>query len=74
MLFRSYGRPPRLLPNMAGTGPMYHFVRDLELPTAGAGVGYPESRAHAPDENIRIADFILGTRHVAAILDGFAGE
>lgn len=24
-----YGRPPRLLPNMAGTGPMYHFARDL---------------------------------------------
>jgi acetylornithine deacetylase/succinyl-diaminopimelate desuccinylase-like protein len=53
---------------------MYHFVRDLGLPTTGAGVGYPESRAHAPDENIRIGDFILGTKHVAAILDGFAGE
>jgi acetylornithine deacetylase/succinyl-diaminopimelate desuccinylase-like protein len=67
-----YGRPPRLLPNMAGTGPMYHFVRDLGLPTTGAGVGYPESRAHAPDENIRIGDFVLATKHVAAILDGFA--
>jgi acetylornithine deacetylase/succinyl-diaminopimelate desuccinylase-like protein len=68
-----YGRPPRLLPSMAGTGPMYHFVRDLGLPTTGAGVGYPESRAHAPDENIRIGDFILGTKHIAAILDGLAG-
>jgi acetylornithine deacetylase/succinyl-diaminopimelate desuccinylase-like protein len=67
-----YGRPPRLLPSMAGTGPMYHFVRDLGLPTTGAGVGYPESRAHAPDENIRTGDFILGTNHIAAILDGFA--
>jgi acetylornithine deacetylase/succinyl-diaminopimelate desuccinylase-like protein len=69
-----YGRPPRLMPNMAGTGPMYHFVRDLGLPTTGAGVGYPESRAHAPDENIRIGDFVLATKHVAAILDGFARE
>jgi acetylornithine deacetylase/succinyl-diaminopimelate desuccinylase-like protein len=69
-----YGQPPRLLPNMAGTGPMYHFVRDLGLPTTGAGVGYPDSRAHAPDENIRVGDFILGTKHVAAILEGFARE
>jgi acetylornithine deacetylase/succinyl-diaminopimelate desuccinylase-like protein len=66
-----YGRPPRLMPNMAGTGPMYSFVRDLGLPTAGAGIGYPDSRAHAPDENIRIGDFVLGTKHIAAILDGF---
>ncbi len=67
-----YGRPPRLLPNMAGTGPMYHFVRDLGLPTAGAGTGYPDSRAHAPNENIRMGDFVVGTKHVAAILEGFA--
>jgi acetylornithine deacetylase/succinyl-diaminopimelate desuccinylase-like protein len=67
-----YGRSPHLMPNMAGTGPMYHFVRDLGLPTAGAGIGYPDSRAHAPDENIRIGDFVLGTKHIAAILDGFA--
>ena len=67
-----YGRPPRMAPNMAGTGPMYHFVRDLGLPTVGPGVGYSESRAHAPDENIRVGDFVLGTKHIAAILEGFA--
>jgi acetylornithine deacetylase/succinyl-diaminopimelate desuccinylase-like protein len=67
-----YGRAPRMAPNMAGTGPMYHFVRDLGLPTVGAGVGYSESRAHAPDENIRVGDFVLGTKHIAAILGQFA--
>ncbi len=63
-----YSRPPYVIPNMAATGPMYHFVRDLGLPTAAAGIGYPDARAHAPDENMRISDFLLGTKHIAALL------
>ena len=63
-----YGRPPYVIPNMAATGPMYHFVGDVGLPTASAGIGYPDARAHAPDENLRVSDFLLGTKHVAALL------
>ena len=74
-----YGRRPYVTPNMAATGPMYHFIHDLGLPTASAGVGYPDSRAHAPNENIRIDDFIRGMKHIAAIIDrlgrgGVTGE
>jgi hypothetical protein len=36
-------------------GPNYPFVHDLGLPVATAGLGYPDTRAHAPNENIRIA-------------------
>ena len=53
---------------------MYLFTDILKLPTAGIGVDYPASRAHAPDENIRIADFILGTKHVAALLERMASD
>jgi acetylornithine deacetylase/succinyl-diaminopimelate desuccinylase-like protein len=70
---RVYSAEPLVVPTMAGTGPLYPFIKTLGLPTADCGVGYPESRIHAPDENIRLADFVRGTKHVAAILEQFAG-
>ncbi|MCH7475980.1 MAG: hypothetical protein IIA27_15115 [Gemmatimonadetes bacterium] len=48
------------MPTMAGTGPLYPFVATLGLPTADIGIGYPDTRIHAPDENIRIEDFRNG--------------
>jgi len=69
-----YPVEPLVSPTMAGTGPLYPFVDTLGLPTADCGVGYPESRIHAPNENIRLADFVRGAQHVAAILDRFAAS
>jgi len=67
-----YGLEPVVIPNMAGSGPMYCFTDILGLPVATSGVGYPECRMHAPDENIRLADFVKGTKMVAAVIDRFA--
>ena len=67
-----FGVEPVIIPSMSGSGPMYYFTDILGLPTAGIGVDYLGSRAHAPDENIRLADFILGTKHVAALLERMA--
>ena len=64
-----YGAEPLIVPTFAGTGPMFPFREVLGLPVASLGVSYPESRAHAPDENIRLADFIRATKYLAAILD-----
>ena len=69
-----FGAEPVIMPAMAGSGPMYYFTDTLGLPTAGIGVDYLGSRAHAPDENIRLADFILGTKHVAALLERMASD
>jgi acetylornithine deacetylase/succinyl-diaminopimelate desuccinylase-like protein len=69
---QAYGIEPLVSPTTAGTGPLHPFVDTLGLPTADCGVGYPESRIHAPDENIRLADFVRGAQHVAAILERFA--
>jgi len=69
-----FGADPVIMPAMAGSGPMYYFTDTLGLPTAGIGVDYLGSRAHAPDENIRLADFILGTKHVAALLERMASD
>jgi acetylornithine deacetylase/succinyl-diaminopimelate desuccinylase-like protein len=67
-----YGQEPVLIPSMAGTGPLYPFIKTLALPTADCGIGYPESRIHAPDENIRLADFLHGAKHIAAVLERLA--
>lgn len=67
-----YGKPPVVYPTMAGSGPMYLFIRNLGIPLSSTGVGYYGSRAHAPNENIRIKDFIEGMKHVAAIIFEFS--
>lgn len=69
-----YGLEPIIKPNATGSGPMFSFTDTLGLPVASAGVGNPDSRAHAPDENIRLVDFVRGTKHVAAILDRCSTE
>lgn len=38
------------------------------MPIANAGVGTPDSNAHAPNENVVIAEFLRGARHIARIL------
>lgn len=64
-----YGSEPIIKPSMSGSGPMFSFTDILAIPVASSGVSNPDSRDHAPDENIRLADFILSAKHVAAILD-----
>ncbi|MFO8100891.1 MAG: M20/M25/M40 family metallo-hydrolase [Dehalococcoidia bacterium] len=64
-----YGSEPILKPSMTGSGPMFPFMDVLGVPVASSGVSNPDSRPHAPDENIRLADFFLASRHVAAILE-----
>jgi acetylornithine deacetylase/succinyl-diaminopimelate desuccinylase-like protein len=65
-----YGQEPVTFPNGAGTQPLYPIVSILGVPVASAGISNPDGRAHAPDENIRVSDFIAGTKHVAAIIAG----
>ena len=67
-----YGAPTVLTPLSGGSSPRYAFAGPLGIPIVTAGVGYPGTRAHAPDEHVRLADFLNGARHIARILDGFA--
>jgi acetylornithine deacetylase/succinyl-diaminopimelate desuccinylase-like protein len=43
------------------------FVRVLNVPIANVGIGYPDSGAHAPNEHIRIDDFIRGVKQTAHV-------
>jgi len=64
-----YGKEPVTFPSGAGTQPLHPMMHHLGVPMASAGIGHPDSRAHAPDENIVLPNFVLGTRHVAAIIE-----
>ncbi|MFZ5826897.1 MAG: M20/M25/M40 family metallo-hydrolase [Bacillota bacterium] len=55
----------------AGTGPMHPFGHLLQVPVVSTGSGYFGSRAHAPDEHIRLADFEKGILHMALLVDRF---
>nr|NIV73626.1 M20/M25/M40 family metallo-hydrolase [Gammaproteobacteria bacterium] len=69
---RIYGYRPALIPMMSGTGPVHMLCGQYDVPMVTAGVGYAGSRGHAPDEHIRIADFVAGTQYVAALLEQLA--
>jgi acetylornithine deacetylase/succinyl-diaminopimelate desuccinylase-like protein len=67
-----YGRPQLIVPMSGGSGPNYLFVRDLGMPVATVGVGYPGNQVHAPNENLVIDNFISGVRHTARVMRQFA--
>ncbi len=53
-----YGREPVVYPTHGGSGPMYPLVQGLGIPGGVmVGVGYADMRLHAPNENIRLADY-----------------
>ncbi|MGD8605565.1 MAG: M20/M25/M40 family metallo-hydrolase, partial [Anaerolineales bacterium] len=68
-----YGQPQILNPMIGGSGPNALFVHDLGMPVATAGIGYPGSQSHAPNENIVLEHFVKGAQHTARIIDAFAG-
>lgn len=66
-----YHKEPNVAPIIGGSGPNYPFIHTLGLPLVAAGVGYPGSNVHAPNENMRLDYFLLGTKHTARIIEQF---
>ena len=63
---------PILWPFMQATGPMHPVVADLGIPTVlPVGVGRPDNRVHAPNENIRAADYINAIRLMCRVWERF---
>jgi acetylornithine deacetylase/succinyl-diaminopimelate desuccinylase-like protein len=68
----TYGLEPILYPTMAGTGPMYPLCQALGTPVAsGAGAGYHGTQVHAPNENIRLDDYLLAQRWMGRLIRAF---
>jgi acetylornithine deacetylase/succinyl-diaminopimelate desuccinylase-like protein len=69
-----YGQPMQIIPMVGGSGPNHCFLHELQVPVATGGLGYPDTRAHAPDENFRIDLYARHAKHVARLLAAFAAE
>jgi acetylornithine deacetylase/succinyl-diaminopimelate desuccinylase-like protein len=67
-----YGQSQIISPMIGGSGPNHAFIHTLGVPVATAGAGYPDTRAHAPNENLVIDHFINAIRHTARIVAYFA--
>jgi acetylornithine deacetylase/succinyl-diaminopimelate desuccinylase-like protein len=65
--------PASIAPMMIGTGPMYPVARTLGIPVVSpAGVCRPESNIHAPNENVRVEDFLDIVEYTVAWIKAFA--
>jgi len=69
-----YGKTMKLIPLSGGSGPNGPFVHDLNLPVATAGLGYPDTRTHAPNENIRLDLYLKHARHMARVMLDFSSS
>lgn len=67
-----YELPMEIVPMIGGSGPSYPFVHDLHLPVATMGLGYPDTKAHAPNENIRLDLYLKHAKHMARVIREFA--
>ncbi len=69
-----YGMPMQVVPMIGGSGPNHAFLHELGVAVATAGLGYPDTRAHAPDENLRLDLYLKHAMHVARLLEAFASQ
>ena len=69
-----YGEPV-LWPFMPHTGPMHPVVAELETPTVlPVGVGRPDNRIHAPNENIHASDYVNTVRLMCRVWERFGAS
>lgn len=66
-----YGKPGQLVPMIGGSGPNHIVSENLHIPIASLGIGDPESRMHAPNENIRLDLYLKGAMHTCRVLEEF---
>jgi acetylornithine deacetylase/succinyl-diaminopimelate desuccinylase-like protein len=67
-----YGTDPVIYPLMPGSGPMYPLSDMLGIPAVLAGLSHNASRAHAPNEHIRLKDYWLGQKFIGEFIKAFA--
>lgn len=67
-----YNAETQMFPITGGSSPMYSIGGPLNVPIVWAGLGYPHSSTHAPDEHFRLKDFTKTAQYLARIVDRFS--
>ncbi|NUO00129.1 MAG: hypothetical protein HUU01_05885 [Saprospiraceae bacterium] len=66
---------PVVEPWMRGSGPIYALSDYIQVPVICAGtLWHPNSRAHAPNENILEKDYFDNMRLMAGLIEAFAAN
>lgn len=60
-----------VLPTTPGTGPMHQVFEALEVPIAAFGIGNPNSRDHADDENVNLADYYTHIEMIEELIKSY---
>ncbi len=55
---RHYASDPNVAITSLGGGPTYSVAAVYDIPVVRIGIGYPGTQVHAPNENIRIKDYL----------------
>lgn len=69
-----YAGHVKLVPNAAGTGPQAPFDEALHVPIVAFGATWAGSGPHAPNENIRVADYQQDVIYTAQLLRDYGQQ
>jgi acetylornithine deacetylase/succinyl-diaminopimelate desuccinylase-like protein len=72
VLEEAYGKPAKVIPNNSGTSPMWLISHKAKLANATIGMGHVGSAAHAPDENVILANYWKALRATTRLYSEFA--
>lgn len=66
---------PVVYPAVAGSGPLHHIATTLRIPTVmPPGATRLDSAIHAPDENVRVSDYLDLIRFTLGVFDRLARD
>lgn len=68
-LEKEYGHKPVVSITSLGSGPVYAIASQFDIPVTVFGAGHPQSKAHAPNENIFVDDYFKAMRAFALFID-----
>jgi acetylornithine deacetylase/succinyl-diaminopimelate desuccinylase-like protein len=70
-----YGHDPITVPMNPGSGPMYVLCQALGIPSVSSpGGGNPDSKGHAPNENMYVEDYVNAIKGMAMVFERFAAS
>jgi acetylornithine deacetylase/succinyl-diaminopimelate desuccinylase-like protein len=72
VLEEAYGKAAKVIPNNAGTSPMWLISHKRKLANATIGMGHVGSAAHAPDENVILANYWRALRATTRLYSEYA--